>query len=142
VTRPGEPGTSSTRPRILIVDDHVPTLVRVARRLEGEFEVAARLSDAESLLREWEALAPDAIVLDVSLRGESGLAAAERLRLSGCEAPVVFLSVHEEPEIVRAAWAAGGSAYVAKRDLDSELVPAIWAALEGRRFVSSAVNGT
>jgi DNA-binding NarL/FixJ family response regulator len=53
----------------------------------------------------------------------------------------VFLSVHEEPEVVRASWAAGGLGYVAKRDLAGELLPAIRSALRGQRYTSAAVAG-
>jgi two-component system response regulator NreC len=127
-------------PRVVIVDDHVPVLEYLARLLREEFTVAGRASDAESLLEQWRIWRPDVIVLDISLPGCSGLEAARRLRRADCDVPVVFLSFHQEPEIVRAAWAAGGGAYVAKQDIGLDLAPAIRAALAGRRFVSRAVE--
>jgi DNA-binding NarL/FixJ family response regulator len=51
----------------------------------------------------------------------------------------VFLSVHEATEFVHAAWEVGAMAYVAKRDLNCALVPAVRAALRGRRYVSAAI---
>jgi DNA-binding NarL/FixJ family response regulator len=80
------------------------------------------------------------VLLDISLPGCNGLEAATRLRKAGCEAPIVFLTVHEAPAIVRAAWTAGGIGYVAKRSMSEDLVPAIRSALRGRRFVSAAVD--
>jgi DNA-binding NarL/FixJ family response regulator len=129
----------TTRPRVLIVDDHVALLQEVARVLEREFVVAALVCDAETLMMEWPDVHPDVIVLDISLPGCSGFEAADRLRDAGCETPIVFLSVHEAPEFVQAAWAADGTAYVAKRDLGRDLVSAVWSALDGRRFISAAI---
>ena len=133
-------GGGDGRPRVLVVDDSAPVLGQVSRLLEKDFTVAALALDVDSLMNQWEAARPDVIVLDISLLGVSGLEAAARLRRVGCEAPIVFLTVHETPEIVRAAWAAGGLGYVAKRDLGWDLVPAIKAALRGQRFVSAAIQ--
>ena len=94
----------------------------------------------ESLLARWPAAQPDVVVIDVSLTCCSGFDAAGRLRAAGCRAAIVFLSVYEEPEFVDAAWEAGGLGYVAKRDVGSALVPAVRAALRGRRYVSAAIS--
>jgi DNA-binding NarL/FixJ family response regulator len=123
------------------VDDHAPTLAYVGELLEKEFTVAGLVADAESLLAGWAAARPDVIVLDISLPGCSGYEAAARLRDAGCAAPVVFCSMHEEPDFVRAAFEAGGLGYVAKRDLGWDLLQAIRAAIGGRRFLSAAVIG-
>jgi DNA-binding NarL/FixJ family response regulator len=131
--------TRTIRPRVLVVDDHVALLEEVARVLETEFMVAALVSDAETLMQQWPDVQPDVIVLDISLPGCSGFEAADRLRDAGCPTPIVFLSVHEAPEFVQAAWAADATAYVAKRDLGRDLVPAIWSALDGRRYMSAAI---
>lgn len=128
------------RPRVLIVDDSVPMLEHLARLLAGQFTLAGQFPDAQSLLDEWPQLCADVIVLDISLPGCTGIEAARRLRAAECMVPIVFLSFHQEPEIVRAAWAAGGNGYVAKRDISVELIPAIRAVLGGRRFTSSAVD--
>src|SRR5688500_847491 len=124
----------AARPRVLVVDDHPPMLQHAALTLQQEFTVVARLRDVESLLDGWPAARPDVVVIDVSLTGCSGFDAAGRLRAAGCRAPIVFLSVHEEPEFVEAAWEAGGLGYVAKRDVGCALVPAVRAALRGRRY--------
>ena len=135
--RSGTP-PQSARPRVLIVDDHALMLEYAARTLEAEFVIAGRLRDVQSLMNQWPAAQPDVIVLDVSLTDGNGFEAAGRLRACGCRAPIVFLSVHEGPEFVRAAWEAGGIGYVAKRDLRSSLVAAVRAGLQGRRYVSES----
>ena len=136
------PGTLSNqqRPRVLIVDDNTTMLAHVAHVLQNDFVVAGIAIDADMLVTAWQSARPDVLVLDVSLRRGSGFDAMARVRSSGCDAPVVFLSVHEAPEIVQAAWSAGGSAYVAKRNLTHELIPAIRAVLRGERYVSTAIG--
>jgi DNA-binding NarL/FixJ family response regulator len=129
----------AVRPRVLVVDDHAPMLQHAALTLQEEFTVVARLRDVESLLDKWPAAQPDVVVIDVSLSSCSGFDAVGRLRAAGCRAAIVFLSVHEEPEFVHAAWEAGGLGYVAKRDVGCGLVPAVRAALRGHRYVSAAI---
>jgi DNA-binding NarL/FixJ family response regulator len=136
----GPSGDWDARPRVLVVDDSAPVLGHVAQVLEKDFTVAGLVLDVESLIERWPAAGADVIVLDISLPRCSGLEAVARLRQAGCATPVVFLSVHESPEIVRAALAAGGLGYVTKRDLRWDLVPAIRAALRGRRFISAALD--
>ncbi len=52
---------------------------------------------------------------------------------------LVFLTVHEEPEYVRACFAEGGLAYVKKSRLGTDLIPAIHEALLGRTFISPSL---
>jgi DNA-binding NarL/FixJ family response regulator len=133
------PTRRETRSRVLVVDDHAPMLAHVAGIVEKEFTVVGVVQDVDALMTGWRAARPDVVVLDVSLLRGSGFEAAIRLRTCGCDAAIVFLSVHEEAEVVRASWVAGGLGYVAKRDLAAELLPAIRSALRGQRYTSAAV---
>lgn len=128
------------RPRVVVVEDSALIQEFVARLLGKEFIVAGVFVDAESLIAQWQRAEADVIVLDVSLPGLSGLDAATHLRRSGCEVPIVFCSVHEDGEIVHAARAAGALGYVAKRELATDLVPAVRAALGGHTFVSTVIE--
>jgi DNA-binding NarL/FixJ family response regulator len=123
-----------------VLDDHAPMLEHAALTLQEEFTVVARLRDVESLLGGWTAVQPDVVVIEVSLTGCSGFDVADQLRAAGCGAAIVFVSVHEEPEFLEAAWEAGGLGYVAKRDVGRGLVPAVRAALRGNRYVSAPVG--
>jgi DNA-binding NarL/FixJ family response regulator len=128
------------RPRVVLADDHREMLVRVTSLLASEFAVVAAVGDGESLVDAEADLRPDVLVIDITMPGISGLEAAALVRRSGSQVPIVFLSVHEEAEFVLAARGTGALGYVTKVRLGSDLIPAVRAALDGRRFVSASVD--
>ena len=132
------PRTSSAR--VLLLDDHLGVLRQVAQLLPARFEVVAALQDAEALPEAMEKYQPDLVVLDITLPGASGIELASQLLSAGYSGKVVFLTVHDDADYARAGFAAGGSGYVIKARLASDLVPALEAALEGRKFVSPGVE--
>jgi DNA-binding NarL/FixJ family response regulator len=132
-----EERASVPRPRLLIADDNPRVLEQVERMLSAEFDVVARAANGREAIVSAATCAADLLVLDISMPILTGLRAAERLRESGSTVPIVFLTVHDDEEFVSAASAAGGLGYVLKSRMASDLVPAIRAALAGRRFVSS-----
>jgi DNA-binding NarL/FixJ family response regulator len=127
----------SEHARVLIADDNEEMLARSAALLSSDCEVVGAVKDGPSALEAAETLHPDVIVLDISMPGMTGLEVASRLRKTGSKAAVVFLTVHDETDVVRAAKVVGGLGYVLKRRLASDLVVAVHEALAGRTFVSS-----
>jgi DNA-binding NarL/FixJ family response regulator len=83
---------------------------------------------------------PDIIVLDIRLPPVSGLVLASQLRDAGCSAKIVFLTVHDDPDYVRAAFAAGAIGYVLKTRLSLDIVLALRAALQSERFISPSAE--
>lgn len=122
--------------RLLLVDDNPDVLRQVIQLVPSEFEVVGTLPDGAGLSGAMAAHRPDIIVLDVTLPGLSGIALARQLRNAGCPAKVVFLTVHSDPDYVRAALTAGAIGYVVKTRLSLDLVPALQAAFQGTRFIS------
>ena len=78
-------------------------------------------------------------MIDISMPILNGLQVMSRLG-SNCRAKVVFLTVHEDPDYVAAAFSAGASGYVVKDDVITDLVPAIRATLEGETYLSRSVR--
>jgi DNA-binding NarL/FixJ family response regulator len=128
------------RARILLADDQPEILARVARLLEQEFDVVGAVSNGQSVIDAVPRLNPDLLVLDISMPVLNGLEAAKRLQELVPKPRVVFLTVHNEPDIVEAAFKAGASGYVSKIEILSDLLPAVRKVLAGHTFVSE-LNG-
>jgi DNA-binding NarL/FixJ family response regulator len=126
--------------RLLLADDHPAMLGKTMHLLEGEFAIVGTVGNGLDLLEAALRLDPDVVVLDITMPGLDGIQAARRLRRAGCRAKLVFFTVHEDPDYVRAALDAGGTAYVVKARLVSDLIPAISAALSGTRFISPSTQ--
>src|ERR1700693_2537935 len=82
---------------------------------------------------------PKIVAKDISLPGISGIEAARRIRRLSPNSRIIFLSQHDSWQMVEDAVRAGGHGYVAKMDAGSELLKAIRAVREGKRFVSERI---
>ena len=121
------------RKRVLVVDDLTPV---VTAQLRETFDVVGMVSDGQAALESTLKLSPDLIVLSISMPNMSGIQVAQELKWRGNNAKIVFLTVHEDSDILARALAAGGLGYVAKVRMDIDLIPAINEAFAGRIFVS------
>jgi DNA-binding NarL/FixJ family response regulator len=128
--------TSAEPVRVLLADDNQAMLARVSLLLTSECVIVAAVTDGAAALDAAEVLQPDVIVLDISMPGMSGLEVAYCLRAAGSKAALVFLTIHEDEELIVAARAAGGIGYVVKSRLCSDLMIAIREARAGRPFLS------
>jgi DNA-binding NarL/FixJ family response regulator len=81
-------------------------------------------------------LKPDVCIIDISMPYLNGIEAALKLRESGSEARIVFLTVNEDSDFVRAALRTGALGYVVKSRMASDLCTAINGAISGKLFVS------
>ncbi len=127
--------------RILLADDHALLLEAFQRLLEPEFEVVGCVADGAQLMDEAQRLTPDVIVSDVSMPRLGGLEAARRLRDCLPATQIVFLTVSEDAHLAAEAFRIGASAWVLKASTATELVEAVHAALDGRRFLTPLVAG-
>jgi DNA-binding NarL/FixJ family response regulator len=128
-----------SRARVLLADDHEEFLAVEVQLLEPEFEVVTTASDGREALEKAARLGPDIVILDISISKMDGIETARHLRAAGTEAKIVFLTVHSDPDYVRAGLAAGATGYVVKSRLASDLVLALREALAGRSFVSPSI---
>ena len=108
--------------RLLCVDDSPDMLEILVDLLHPQFTIVGTLSSGASVLEKTTTLNPDIILLDVDLGDISGFAVAEQLRSSGCPASIVFLSVHESIDFIRAAKDLGAAGYVCKSQITRDLV--------------------
>jgi len=119
-----------------LADDH-PKFPEMTERLLGkQFEVVAKVGNGQAMFDEAMRLKPDVIVSDISMPVLNGVDAAERLKESGWQPRIVFLTVHSDSELIRRCLSTGAFGYVLKYRIATELIPAIREALAGNIFVS------
>ena len=123
-------------PRVLLVDDTPEILTLCVELLKPNYDIVGTAPDGKSAIAAVAATSPDVVVLDVSMPGLDGVDVARRLRTAGCLAPIVFLS--GEMEFMMSAMEAGGSGFVTKKRLVSDLPLALREVLAGRVFLSTS----
>jgi DNA-binding NarL/FixJ family response regulator len=110
---------------------------RLRALLEPSCDIVESVEDGSSLVAAVAAFQPDVIVSDIAMPGMSGLAAARIILAGQPGARIVFVTIRDEPSVVRAALQCGVLAYVLKGDAGDELVTAVRAAVAGRQYVST-----
>ena len=127
--------SSSDRPtRVLLVDDSPEMLTIAGAALAPACVIVGTATDGRSALAAASTLRPDVIVLDISMPGMSGLEVAAALCAQKSTAAIVFLTIHDDAQIVEAAMRSGATGYVLKRRLSSDLLEAVQEARAGRPF--------
>ena len=124
------------RVRVLVADDHLAVAECLRAVLEPEFNVIATVGDGNALVAAAVALTPDVIVTDIAMPGLDGIAAAGEILRRHPRARIVFVTAHNDAELVQKGLAIGALGYVLKLTAGEELVPAIHAALRGKKHVS------
>jgi two-component system, NarL family, response regulator DegU len=122
--------------RVLLADDLTLVLSAIAKLLQESFEIIGMVADGQAALDSTLVLKPDLVVLDISMPGMSGIEVAKELKRRGSETKIVFLTVHEDVDILATCLASGGLGYVVKVLMETDLIPAMNDALADRPFVS------
>lgn len=136
--------TLLTKPRavrILLIDDHPIVLagVKALVMTDPNVEVVGEAFDGRSGLRLAAELAPDIVVLDISLPDLNGVKVAERLRVDCPNCKILALTVHEDRGYLRQLLEVGISGYLLKRSATTELSRAIAAVAAGGLYLDPAV---
>ena len=125
-----------TRPRILIADDHVVFAESLRLLLEKRYTVVGTVADGRALIAEARRLKPDVILLDIGMPLLNGLDAARRVREQRQKVKLVFLTMHDDPNLAAAALELGSVGFVLKHSAGSELLKAIDQVLRGKSYVT------
>jgi len=110
---------------VLLADRHHGLTEGVRGLLETAFGTVVMVADEASLLEGASRLRPDVAVVDLSLARDNNLGWLRALRRSRPELKVIVLSVHDEESVRRAALEAGADAFVLKRAIVTDLLPAV-----------------
>lgn len=127
---------------VLVVDDFPQWRRVVGGALLGKLglRTIAEAGDGLEAVGKAEALQPDLVVLDIGLPTLNGIEAARRIRGVSPKSKVVFLTQNCSSDVAEAALDTGAGAYVVKSAFARELIPAVEAVLEGRRFLSDKLT--
>jgi two-component system, NarL family, invasion response regulator UvrY len=127
--------------KVLIVDDHEVVRDGVKRLLDeqpGAISCGEAGTPDEALRMalggEW-----DAVVLDLSFAGKSGLEVLKELKQARPRLPVLVLTMHSEEQYARRAFRAGAAGFITKDSPRAELYKAIHKVMEGGRYLSPAL---
>jgi DNA-binding NarL/FixJ family response regulator len=129
------------RLRLLIVEDHetVRDGLRLLFETQSDVEVLRGVADGAEGITAAFALAPDVVVLDLSMPGMSGLAVATAIRERSPAVAIVVLTRHSERAYVQELLGAGVLGYVLKQSPFNELMDAVRAAAAGEQHIDAAL---
>ncbi len=117
---------------VLLADRHHGLTEGVRGLLETAFGTVVMVADEASLLEGASRLQPDVAVVDLSLAGDHGLGWLRTMRRRCPGLKVIVVSVHDEETVRLAALEAGADAFVLKRAIATDLLPAVALVSEGR----------
>lgn len=128
--------------RVLVVDDYEPWKRFIATVLgtHSLLEIVGQASDGLEAVQQAEKLQPDLVLLDVGLPGLNGVRATRRILEVSPASRVLMVSQTHSAEIAEAALSMGARGYVVKSDAARDLLPAIDAVLQGKRFLSASLK--
>jgi DNA-binding NarL/FixJ family response regulator len=113
--------------KVLIVDDDMrfSRFVKELFSSEESLQIIGEAADGQEAIRKAKELKPDLVLMDITMPRMSGLDATRRLKKIMPELTIIILTVHNIEEYREAAMASGASAYVLKKTMIEDLIPAI-----------------
>jgi DNA-binding NarL/FixJ family response regulator len=128
-----------SRPRLLLADDHRIVVEGLRSILTSEYDLVGIVENGRELIDAVKRLKPDVIVADITMPQLNGLDAVAQLRKDGCQAKIVFLTMHKDATYAAKALEVGASGFVLKHSASTELLTAIRAALSGKTYVTKEI---
>lgn len=123
--------------RVMLVDDHAVVRMGFRMLLEGsdDIKVLGEAESGEDAVRQFAALKPDVIVMDISMPGIGGLEAIDRILAKDANTRILALSAHEDVMHARRVLKAGAVGYLTKRSAAEELMRAIRVVHQGKTYL-------
>jgi DNA-binding NarL/FixJ family response regulator len=138
----GEVSGRGRRIRVLVADDHAILRqgLRAILEAEADFDVVGEAADGREAVRKARLLAPDVVVMDVSMPRMNGLEATGRIVEECPTIRVVALTMHSIEEYVYSLLKAGAKGYVLKESVSSDLVEAIRVVVRGGTYLHPSIS--
>lgn len=129
--------------RVLIVDDH-PIVRQGLRRMiepEPDLVVCGEVQTEREARSAIRALAPDVVIVDISLEQGDGLELVRDVHAQQPDLPMLVLSMHDELIYAERLLAAGASGYIMKQAASDQLLIALRVVLSGGTYLSESLAG-
>jgi DNA-binding NarL/FixJ family response regulator len=129
--------------RVLIVDDH-PIVRQGLRRMiepEPDLVVCGEVQTEREARAAIRALAPDVVIVDISLAQGDGLELVRDVHAQRPDLPMLVLSMHDELIYAERLLAAGASGYIMKQAASEQLLIALRKVLVGETYLSESLAG-
>lgn len=129
---PTTPKYNSKKCSVYLIDDNPTFLQTIIHFLgrEKRITIAGSALNAETAILEVGALNPDVILLDLAMPGMNGLEALPHLHEVAGKSKIIMLSLFDSENDRRAAITAGANDFIFKAEMLTELMPAIWKAVD------------
>lgn len=108
----------------------------------SDCEVCGEADNIQDAQRIIQATKPDIVIVDITLKGSSGLELIKDLRAQGVNTPVLVLSMHEEALYAERVLRAGARGYISKHEASSTLIKAIRHVLSGQVYLSEGMTAS
>lgn len=124
--------------RVVLADDHALIRHGIKKIIEDESSLAVigQVGDGLELLNFIKKIAPDIILLDISMPNLRGIEAIGECKKICPKVKIIMLTMHKSKQYLCHALSACADGYVLKEDSDNELLTAIDDALKGKLFIS------
>lgn len=128
--------------KIVLADDHAMFRGGLKRILmeKGGLEVIGEAVDGLELLGLLTRLAPDLVIIDISMPNLRGIEAVHEIRSIYPEIKILMLTMHKDVEFLSQALSAGANGYLLKEDADAEVFSALEAIRDGKTYVSGLLQ--
>jgi DNA-binding NarL/FixJ family response regulator len=128
--------------RVVIVDDHPMFRERLSQliNLELDMEVCGEADDAQEGIRLIRDTSPNLAIVDITLKGSSGLELVKSIKALSIVMPVLVLSMHDESLYAERTLRAGASGYITKHQPAEEVLSAIRRVLAGETYLSEKMT--
>ena len=142
VSLPGSPRAAAVKSRIMMVDDH--PIVREGMSLflnaQPDLHLCCEAGNAEEAIRLMPLCNPALVIIDVSLKQESGLDLIKALRRDRPVLALLAMSQHDEVIFAERALRAGANGYLMKQAATGNILRAIRLVLAGDVYLSDAMH--
>jgi len=136
-------GIMNGKKRIFIVEDH--TLLRAGLRAlitqDPDLEIVGEADNGRDAVRAIGSLAPDLVLMDLSMPGMNGIEAMRDIKRRNPETRVLVLTIHKTDEYILESLRAGADGYILKDATHDELRVAIRSVLNGKTYLSPDISG-